>query len=314
MRNYRHLSWEERKVLGVLLERGESLRSIARTLERSHSSLCREIRRNRPLKNYHPLRAEWIADKRLRQSHRRPRLKNAVLRRRVESWLLKRWSPEIIAGRLARLKGRKLISPEAIYQWVYAEAPHLIRSLPRHRPVRGARRMDRSKSLIPGRVSVYNRPPEANLRLESGHWEVDLVIGKGKSALQVAVERKTRTTRLAKIPDKTAIASYHALCRIFSSVPQHLRRSVTYDNGFENALHQLLNARFNMRSFFCLPSHCWEKPTVENTNGLIRWFLPKRSNFDMISDQRILEIENWLNSRPRKCLQFLTPLEAITHL
>ncbi len=314
MKTYKHLNKEERRVLAVLLQRGESIRSIARTLKRSHTSLSRELRRNLTQRHYHPLHAELIARLRHQQCHWKPRLKDQALKRQVASWIRKRWSPQIISGRLAQQMGQPLISHEAIYQWIYAEARHLIPFLPYHRRLRGLHRLDRSKGLILGRVSVLERPSAALLRQELGHWEADLLIGSGRSALKVAVERKTRLTRLRKVSDKSAQASYLALSRIFRSVPKRLRKSITYDNGLENAFHREINQRFALDSFFCFPHHPWEKPTVENTNGLIRWFLPKRTNLDTISDQKILEIEKWLNSRPRKCLGFQTPLEVLRNL
>src|SRR6266480_4149045 len=140
MKPYAHLNKEDRKVFAVLLDRGESLRSIARTLDRSHTSLSRELRRNLTQQHYHPLRAEFLSQVRHQDCHRRPRLKSKSLRVQVEAWLLRKWSPEIIAGKLAQQNDRKIISHEAIYQWVYKEARHLIPSLPYHHPHRGFRR------------------------------------------------------------------------------------------------------------------------------------------------------------------------------
>ena len=314
MKTYAHLNKEERKVFAVMFQRGESLRSIAEALGRHHSSLSRELRRNLTRQHYHPLHAEFIARARMRECHRRERLKTKALKQKLDPMLRMKWSPEIISGILAKEQGHPVLSHEAIYQWVYAEARHLIPCLPYHHSHRGIRRLDRSKCLILGRVSVLERSPDANLRIEPGHWESDLVVGSGRSALKVSVERKTRLTRLAKVYDKSAQASYLAMRRIFASLPEFLRKSITYDNGLENALHREINELYKMNSFFCFPGHCWEKPLVENTNGIIRWFLPKRTNFDIISDQQILTVENWLNSRPRKCLEFQTPNEAVNLL
>jgi IS30 family transposase len=314
MKSYAHLNKEERKVFAVMFQRGESLRAIGRALGRSHASFSRELKRNLTRRTYHPLHAELLSRIRMWECHHRPRLKSPALRSQVEARLRQKWSPEIIAGKLAKEYGRPMLSHEAIYQWVYTEARHLIRCLPYHHAYRGVRRLDRSKCLILGRVSVLERSQPANSRVEPGHWESDLVIGKGSSALKVTVERKSRYTRIVKVKNKSAQASHQALLRVFSSIPESLRKSITYDNGLENALHRDINERFSMESFFCFPGHCWEKPTVENTNGLIRWFLPKRTNFDIITENQILEIENWLNSRPRKCLDFSTPNEVLKHL
>jgi IS30 family transposase len=311
MKSYRHLNKEERYSISALLRRGLSLRDIAKDLGRSASTLSRELHRNRVIKTYDPLRAEGLARVRHKENHRRQRLISDDLRRTVDSYLRLKWSPEIIAGRLARERGCHVISHEAIYQWVYAEARHLIPFLPRRNPQRRPKHLPRWNRDIPGRVHVSQRSASANARQEVGHWESDLVIGRGRSALSVSVERKTRFTRLAKVPNKSAQASFEALCNVFASIPPHLRRSVTYDNGKENSLHQEINNRFGLRSYFCAPHACWEKPLVENTNGLVRWHFPKRFNFDTIFDKDIDPVEFWLNSRPRKCLKFQTPAEAL---
>lgn len=170
------------------------------------------------------------------------------------------------------------------------------------------------------RVSIDERPCYINERKQPGHWEADLLIGRGKSALQVVVELKTRFTpplragagftKLAKIPDKTAISSSSALFSALSSLPKNFLQSITYDNGSENVQHNVLNNSLGTSSFFCNPYHAWEKGTVENTNSLIRRSLPKRTNFDTISDTDISKVESWLNNRPRKCLGFSTPNEV----
>jgi IS30 family transposase len=159
-------------------------------------------------------------------------------------------------------------------------------------------------------VSIRERPTPANARQEPGHWESDLVVGKGRAALQVSVERKTRYTRLAKTRDKSAQAAHDALRQALHPVPPALRRTITYDNGSENTLHVEVNADLGTRSFFCDPYASWQKGTVENTNGLIRRFLPKGTDLDMIPEAHLAALEQWLNHRPRKCLNFQTPAEA----
>ena len=124
------------------------------------------------------------------------------------------------------------------------------------------------------------------------------------------MERTSRYTRIEKIPDKTAAASRTALERMWAPLPASLRRSVTYDNGVENVERLILNRRLGMRSWFCQPYHSWEKGQVENTNGLIRRFIPKRTNLDQLQDGKIRSIEKWLNERPKKVLNFKTPSEA----
>jgi IS30 family transposase len=240
------------------------------------------------------------------------RLRKRVLRTEVERQLMNGWSPEIIAGDLKRDNdGQTVISHEAIYQWIYSEARHLIGCLVRSHPKRWPRRLNRKgRSRIPDRTSLAERPVAANMRQELGHLETDLVVGRGRSAVQSSVDRKSRYTRLAKVPNKSAAACRLALARRLKDLPPPLRRSLTYDNGLENAEHALLNQQIGTRSFFCAPYHSWEKPTVENTNGLLRRFWPKRTNFDNIPEHEIQRVETWLNERPRKCLNFQTPAEA----
>lgn len=314
---YNHMSHKERDKLAVLHNRGLSLRDIARVLGRSIGTLSRELHRNRGRRPYYPQHAQEQADKRLRTGHKRMRLKSRLLRYEVEQMLVKGWSPELIAGRITQhRKDLPSISPEAIYQWIYAERPDLIGQLVRSHPKRWPKRYSRwrRRPLIPRRVPLSQRSVAANSRQESGHWETDLVVGPGPVALQVLVERQTRYSRLRRIPDKTAPASRAALTGLLATVPAPLRLSITYDNGSENVEHTVLNEDFEMRSYFCEPYHSWEKGTVENTNGLIRRFIPKRSPLGVLPTERYQQIEDWLNDRPRKCLKFKTPREAFNAL
>ena len=228
--------------------------------------------------------------------------------------ILEGWSPEIVAGKLQRDNGgRAVISHEAIYQWIYASAPHLIGCLPRAHQRRYPKHYSRrGKGLkIPERVPISERPEAVEKREEGGHWEADqMVCRASKLALQVCAERASRLTRIKKVEDKTAAQSRAALSSILKGYPKRLRQSITYDNGSENIEHGELNREIGTRSYFCEPYHSWEKGTVENTNGLIRRFLPKKTDFAKISEERIAEIELWLNNRPRKCLGFRTPAEV----
>jgi IS30 family transposase len=314
---YNHMTQKERDKLAVLHGRGRSLRDIALILNRSAGALSRELRRNRGGGGYYAHHAQTQADKRLRNNHKRRRLKSEVLRLEVEQMLAKGWSPEIIAGRITQhCPQLPSISPEAIYQWIYAERPDLIGALVRAHPKRWPKRYSyrRRRPLIPQRVSILERPAVVSSRQEAGHWETDLIVGPGDPALQVLVERQTRCCRLRKIPQKTAPASRAALTQMLEPLPAQLRKSITYDNGAENFEHAVLNDDFDMRSYFCEPYHSWEKGTVENTNGLIRRFIRKRTKLDAVPDTRIQQIEHWLNDRPRKVLDFQTPREAFNAL
>lgn len=317
MKTYRHLSRNERDEIAVLLARKWPIRKIASWMSRSHATISRELKRNKGKKGYGPIQAHLTAHQRQHHDHRHSLklTKNAVLRALVTDQIKKGWSPEIIAGRLKRETGHPVIGHEAIYRWIYSQARPLIKHLVhshRRRQSRSARPWP--KRVIPQRVSIHQRPMEINLRQAPGHWETDLVWGGGSAALQVLVERQTRLVRLRLIPNKTAQASYNALAFLLSNLVPTLRRTITYDNGIENILHVEINQRFHMRSFFCDPYHAWEKGSVENTNGLIRRFFPKKSNLDTVSPARIQYLEDWLNNRPRKCLNFQTAVEAVSAL
>ena len=322
-KTFRHLNEDDRDTLAIGFNAGRTLRSIAHFLGCSVSTLSREIRRNMTPAGYRPHAADRAAKQRFSEGHKRPRINHPALKEHIETKMRIGWSPETIAGRLRHERKIALepetklpcVSHETIYQWIYTDARRLIPSLVRgHRRRRHRARVPWSKTSIPQRISVDQRPMEANTRTQPGHWEGDLLLSAGRSALQVVVERKTRHTHLRKIPNKTAQAVYQALHGIFSAIPPPLRRTITYDNGVENALHCHLNAVLNMRSFFCAPYHSWEKGTVENTNGLVRRYLPKRVNFDMLHDEHIEKIEARLNNRPRKCLGFQTSAETFNAL
>lgn len=314
--NYTHLTKEERDRLAVLRSRGWKLRKIADKLGRNIGTLSRELRRNKANGTYLPHKAQERAERREIEGHKSKRLKTYALQHDIERLVMEGWSPEIIAGRFKEENGDKaVISHEAIYQWVYASAPHLIGYLPRAHKERYPKNSGRSKGLrIPDRVSIKDRPKSVENRKEPGNWETDLIVSKAsRKALQVCAERTSRLTRIKKLENKTATQSRKALENILKGYPKRLRRSITYDNGLENIEHGKLNKAIGTRSYFCEPYHSWEKGTVENTNGLIRRFLPKKTDFAKISEERIAEIEHWLNNRPRKCLGFKTPAEVFNH-
>src|SRR5512139_3276559 len=315
-KTYKHLSVEERDMPAVLKSQGHSLRKIAKALNRNPSTLCRELKRNAPPVHtgyYLPHKAQERADQRNRESHRRKRLKTERIRGYVATHLARGWSPELIAGRLRREHPELCISHEAIYQWIYQDTPALIPFLlraHRRRKHRGYSRKHK-KSHIPHRVSIQERPARVLKRRQIGHWETDTIsCRKSYQAVQVSVERKARYAKLAKLKAKTSRAMSVALTRRLSHYPPTLRRSITYDNGPENAEHMRTNQILGTASYFCEPFHSYERGTVENTIGLVRRFLPKKTNLAKISQDHLVKIEYWLNNRPRKCLGFRTPAEV----
>ena len=313
---YTHLSQDERDVIAVLRSKGLSLRAIAGKMTRDPGTLSRELKRNAPpirTGYYLPHKAHERAVIRNQENHKRERLKTPRIRSYVRQCLKKGWSPELIAGRWKFLHPDLSISYEAIYGWVYADAKDLIPCLVRARKQRQRRGYSRKhkKSHIPNRISIIKRPKRIKHRKQAGHWETDTAVSRqSKAALQVTTERKTRYTRIAQLPAKTAHAMRVALTRRLSKVPTHMRASITYDNGTENTDHEITNRILGTQSYFCEPYHSWEKGTVENTIGLVRRFLPKKTDFAIVLSKDIRTVERWLNNRPRKCLNFKTPAEA----
>lgn len=320
-KTYFQLSREERDNIAIWRAEGSALRVIAERLGRSHSTVIRELRRNAALVNtgyYLPSSAHERATTRKHRAGVRSKMHDPHLRCYVETHLRLGWSPELIAGRLSKACPGFSLSHETIYRYIYDEAPLLRRYLPRKHRQRWKKGHSRKhqRCHIPHRVPIAERAPQVNQRLRFGHWEADMMEGlrTERPALNVLVERKSRLTRITKMPDRTARSTRHAVTHQLSSVNPRARHSVTYDNGHENTEHFKVNRTLNMRSYFCEPYRSWEKGTVEHTIGLIRRFIPKGWDITTITPRFIARIEYLLNHRPRKCLDFATPAEVFEKL
>lgn len=222
----------------------------------------------------------------------------------------KGWSPEIIAGSLSIDRSGNSISHEAIYQYIYEERKELVGYLVRRHKKRMKRGHSRKhqKSHIPNRVSISERPDVVDKRERIGDWESDSMIsGQSKVAVNVLADRKSRVTLINLLSQKTAVETKWAIIQSLIKYPAY---TITYDNGSENTEHEEINKVLDITSYFCKPYHSWEKGTVENTIGLIRRWLPKKTDLAQVSKAKIMEIESWLNNRPRKCLNYKTPLEV----
>jgi len=318
-RQYTQLTSEERDVIAVLWAQGKGSSDIARIVGRHKSTISRELKRNKaPVYNvYLSHRAHERAEKRKKHAAHRPRLKDEVIMAYVIEKLHLDLSPEQIAGRISRDIPGCSISHEAIYQFIYDRdtikhmdlRPCLLR---RHRKrlERGHSRKHQ-KSHIPERLSITERPASVNDRREPGHWEVDTMVSRQSApSLGVTLERLSRKTHIAKLAAKTAKELRLALNRRLSRHPDHMRKTITYDNGPENVEHVLVNKALGTQSYFCEPYHSWEKGSVENAIGLIRRYLPKGTDFATITKEQIKQIEDALNNRPRKVLNYRTPNEV----
>jgi IS30 family transposase len=329
MNQYHQLTLVERERIYGMQEKGLSLRSIAKRIHRSHSSIVRELHRNIAYGNeyfgntYIPCKAQRLADKRMSCQRRKAPLKNPEIFLYVREHLRKRWSPEIIAGRLSIDHPELSICPETIYQYIYARRTktrgmHLEQylTLRRKKRMKKLGRTVRRMGRIPEAVSIEKRPKSIDQRKRVGHWETDNVIGMAKdmTALSVTVERKTRYTIMTKLTDRTANTKADAVIHRLQMIPKQARRTLTADNGLENTKHTLVTQETGMSVYFCHAYHSWEKGTVENTNGRIRRFIPKGVSMDTLSDVSVQVIEDTLNTTPRKCLQYRTPREMMDKL
>jgi IS30 family transposase len=319
-KKYSHLSLAEREEIAIGLEKGLKQYEIAQLLNRSPSTICREIKRNMFILNYTVYRAtaaQRRADCRNRRSHRRQRIPNKRLRRFIYINLRKGYSPEIIAAMAADKNERWKTNYETIYQWIYNDRKDLIPFLTGSHKKRRKRGVGKQKhtSKIPNRVTIEKRPDYINLRSKIGHWEIDTAISRSsKAAIMVLVERKTRYVIIKKLQAKTAVAMHYATVKSFKALPAIVRKSITYDNGLENVMHEYTNKVLNIKSYFCNPYHSWEKGTVEHMIGIIRRFYPKKTDWNKLSQWDLNKVARYINNRPLKLLHFKSPYQVFVAL
>ena len=316
---YKHLSQEDREVIANMLSGGSSLGEIAKTVGRDRSTISRELNRNSPpeRRRYVPCRAHARACERKAKANKHERLKNDLVRQYVKDGLAEGWSPEQISGRIRIDHPGQTINHEAIYQFIYhpqnpnrLEMIQLLRRAHRKRRNKGIGRKVR-KTKIPNRIPIDARPKSVESRRYSGHWEGDSLISrKSKAALNTLVERKSRLVLITKLPRKSADETNRAVIGRLKKLPAKGRQTLTLDNGTENAKHEQLSAKLGIKCYFARPYASWERGANENANGLIRWYLPKGTDFRKITPEQIARIEYLLNSRPRKCLGYKTPSEV----
>lgn len=326
---YKHFTIEEREKIQYGLWERKSARNIAKELGRSPSSVAREINRNLDSlgrRFYIPRPAHERALKKRKSRGRQIRLKNDAVRSYVISELKKRTSPEQIAGRIKIEHPGQSISHEAIYQFIYSQIHrdgwgyvksghedlrHCLRRRKKRRTHKGMRRSQRVL-IMPG-LSIETRPEVVNTRARVGDWESDSVMSKGNAVgINTFVERKVGLVFITRLKDKTSEATISAIESRTRYLPKELKQTATFDNGGENRKWDELEQRTGLTCYFAHPYCSGERGTNENTNGLIRDFFPKKTEFSKISDQELQAVESNLNNRPRKRLDWLTPLEAFT--
>lgn len=297
---------------------GLSGRSIAKKIGRHHSVVERELTRNRsPHFSYEASKADYFSKRRAKKTNKRKLEKNEKLYDYVLEKLGKDWSPEQIAGRLKnhpppKLKGLR-ISHESIYQFIYEVEPWLYHKLRYKRYDRQKQHSRKSRKVsIPERISIHERPEAINKRLEIGHFESDTMSCKGKKqALSVQYERSIQLVRIHKVQGFNAPETKEALRQTIYSLPEEFIKSITFDNGGEGAKHHELKREFNLKTYFCDAYAAWQKGGVENANGRLRQYLPRKINLENVTDDQLYEIQERLNNRPRKGLSYKTPNEKL---
>ncbi len=327
MSNYKRLSDLEREEISRLLSQKCSFRAIAKALGRNVSTVSREIRAGGCNKyTYRAVKAQNRArrnsSKRKAGQHKlndRPGLWMYIRRK-----LKKKWSPRQIAEELEKdypLDMTMRISPEAIYTYIYIlprgslkkELTSCLRQnrQRRHKQARGVQ-MERK---IEDMLSIEERPKEVEDRIIPGHWEGDLIVGKNnRSALGTLVERTTRTTILIPVKSKEAKTVAQAFAQEVKKLPKQMKLTMTYDQGREMAKHQLFTDITGIKVYFAHPRSPWERGTNENTNGLIRQFFPKGTDFNKVSRYEVKKVQDLLNGRPRAALGFQKPYEVFNQL
>lgn len=314
------LTLYEREKIEFYLKLKMKHRAIARRLERDHRVVDREIRRNSRNGKYDSKYAQEMADKKAKKTNKCKLDKDENLRDYVYAQLNEDWSPEEIAGRLKKQPPPELngqtISHESIYQYIYnGNGKHWYRLLRKKNAPRRQKKQARkpSKITIPKLISITERPFEINNRTRVGDWESDLIVFSGqKPAVSVQHERKSLAVRLHKTRNKSAIENKEAIISSIESLPNELFKSITFDRGGENVCHIELKELYDrLETYFCEPYKSWQKGGVENSNGLIRQYLPRKTALDKLNDKEIYDIQERINNRPRKKLNYLTPNEII---
>jgi len=327
MTNYTRLSDWEREEISRLLSQKCSLSDIAQQLGRRTSTISREVSGGGC--NQHTYRAVRAQNRARRNASKRKSGKfklsdHPVLWTYIHKKLKKKWSPRQIAEELEKDYPWDMtmrISPEAIYTYIYVlprgslkkELTACLRQnhKRRYKQARGGK-MERN---IEDMLSIEERPKEVEDRIVPGHWEGDLIIGKSnRSALGTLVERTTRTTILVQVKNREAETVAKAFAKEVKKLPQQMKVSMTYDQGREMAKHKLFTNITGVKVYFAHPRSPWERGTNENTNGLIRQFFPKGTDFNKVSRYEVKKVQNLLNGRPRQALDFQKPYEVFNQL
>ena len=305
-----HLTLEERDRLACLRHQGADQREIAHALGRSPATISRELRRNRTDGAYYAAQAQRQAQRRRCERPLRRKMDDSEINEAVRAGLAQQWAPEQIAGRLQQQEAERQVSPQTIYTWIkhdpYRE--HWEAFLRR----RGKRPYRRKNAVSSGATArIADRPEVIEQRLRLGDFEGDTVLGPpGTGGLATLVDRLSRFTIIVKIQSKNADHVHEKIKQRLKELDEQRRHSITFDNGTEFARCHRLEKHLGMELYFADPGCPFQRGTNENTNGLIRQYFPKGTDFRDISHYEVRQVENVLNGRPRACLGFRTPAEV----
>lgn len=309
MNNYSRLNQQERYLIEMGIRARKSRGAIARTIARPKKTVSLEIRRNGGYLGYYAVKAHFERTKSNRLGYSKID-KIVGLAEYIREKLAEKWSPEVIAGRWKKENNGSNISHESIYTWIYNQPDDLYLSLPCQKKKRGLR-PQRSKTNIPNRRSIHERPESINNRSEVGHYEGDLMFQQGNRSQNIlsVVERKSRMIILKKNQSKHS----DVVMKSFKDIQFNSKypiNSVTFDNGSEFANHSELG----INTYFCDPGSPWQKGAVENVNKIVREYIDYRIDAASVTQQMLDSIANSINNKPRKILEFLTPNEVIANL
>ena len=313
--SYRHLTQEQRSQIQALKSMGHSQKDISIELEVSPSTICRELKRNKGLRGYRYKQAHNLAINRRINASLRPKKMVPPIVKFIENKLLyEQWSPEQISGVLAA--NNHPISHTRIYQHVLSDKLSggvLYKNL-RHKGkkynYKGGKKAGRG--CIPNRKDISKRPKIVESKRRLGDWEADTIIGaKHKGAIVSLVDRKSKYTLLKLLPNATAVEVTNAIIKMFRKKAFLPARTITYDNGKEFSKHEKISVALDVDCYFATPYHSWERGLNEHTNGLVRQYLPKGSKFLEIKEKVVSDIQEKINNRPRKVLNYRTPLEVL---
>ena len=304
--SYKHFNIETRSCIAYSLKNMKSIREISKILNCSHSSISREIKRNSKNGIYNPAIAEKLSKERSKNCGSKGKL-TLELKEEISKRLKKHHSPEQISGRLIKEKYISKLSFKSIYNWISKGLIPEINKLNLRR--KGKRSKESETRGKIGGTNISKRPLKVELRKELGHWEGDTILGEGR--ILTLVERVSRFTYIFKLEGKVSESVKEKIKKLRKMLPKKLLKSITFDNGKEFSKHRGINLETLIEIYFANPGNPHERGTNENTNGLLREYFPKGRNLKKVDNTELSEVLLELNTRPRKCLNYNTPLEIL---